>query len=60
MVGLAIVNRLRFVPRLGTPSSATAALRALSWSVAAEQAIGAAILAVVAVLGTWPPAAMRM
>src|SRR5215472_12565951 len=45
MVGLALVNRLRFVPRLGTPGSAIAALRALSWSVAAEQAIGIAILA---------------
>ena len=56
MVGLAIVNRFRLVPRLRGLGPPDIPLRALCRSVIAEQAIGLAILAVVAVLGTWPPA----
>ena len=60
MVGLAFVNRFRLMPRLSRPETATTPLRTLCRSVAAEQALGLAILAVVAVLGTWPPANMAM
>jgi copper resistance protein D len=56
MVGLALVNRFRLLPRLRRDADATVPLRALFRSVVAEQAIGLAILAVVAVFGTWPPA----
>jgi putative copper resistance protein D len=56
MVGLALVNRFRLVPRLSGSGQAIVPLRALYRSVIAEQALGLAILAVVAVLGTWPPA----
>jgi putative copper resistance protein D len=58
MTGLALVNRLRLMPRLGASAAAAVPLRALFRSVIVEQALGAAILAVVAVLGTWPPAIM--
>ena len=51
MVALALVNRLRSL-RACVQDSAK-----LARSVAAEQAIGFAILAIVSVLGTWPPAA---
>ena len=60
MVGLALGNRFRLMPRLSRPGSAIAPLRTLCRSVLAEQAIGLAILAVVSVLGTWPPANMAM
>jgi copper resistance protein D len=56
MVGLALVNRFRLLPRLRTDASGLVPLRALLHSVIAEQALGIAILAVVALLGTWPPA----
>ncbi len=56
MVGLALGNRLLLAPRIGRDAAATAAL---ARSVVAEQALGFAILAVVSVLGTWPPAAMN-
>jgi copper resistance protein D len=56
MVGLALGNRFRLLPRLRQDADAMAPLKALLCSVVAEQAIGIAILAVVAVLGTWPPA----
>lgn len=56
MVGLALVNRFRLMPRLRDAAAAPAALRAIYGSVVTEQAIGIAILAVVATLGTWPPA----
>jgi copper resistance protein D len=55
MVGLALFNRFRLTPRLRDAASAGVALRALCRSVAAEQALGLAILAVVAVLGTMEP-----
>lgn len=60
MVGLALGNRFRLMPRLRGPQEAIVPLRTLARSVLAEQAIGLAILAVVAVLGTWPPANMAM
>jgi copper resistance protein D len=60
MIGLALTNRFRLVPRLSKEENATIPLQALTRSVLAEQAIGLAILAVVAVLGTWPPANMKM
>jgi putative copper resistance protein D len=57
MVALALGNRFRLLPRLGDASANSAStLRALLRSVAIEQMLGLAILAVVAVLGTWPPA----
>jgi putative copper resistance protein D len=58
MVALALLNRFRLLPRLGDRATAPT-LRALARSVAIEQALGLAILAVVAVLGTWPPAISR-
>jgi putative copper resistance protein D len=60
MVGLALVNRFRLVPRLRNAATAIVPLRTLFRSVIAEQAIGLAILGVVAVLGTWPPAIEAM
>ena len=56
MVGLAAINRFVLVPRIareGRPMTGTAALM---WTIGIEQALGLAILAVVSVLGTWPPA----
>ena len=55
MVGLALVNRLRLTPRLSTRPPSPAPLRTLCRSVLAEQALGLAILAVVAVLGISAP-----
>jgi putative copper resistance protein D len=57
MVTLALSNRFRLLPRLGDAAANPAStLRALLRSVAIEQMLGLTILAVVAVLGTWPPA----
>jgi copper resistance protein D len=56
MVATALVNRFRLLPRLRDPAMTANALRSLYVSVIGEQALGLAILAVVAVLGTWPPA----
>ncbi|HEV2187478.1 MAG TPA: copper homeostasis membrane protein CopD [Stellaceae bacterium] len=56
MVCLASVNRFRLMPSVRQAASATVPLRALFRSVVAEQALGLAILVVVAVLGTWEPA----
>jgi copper resistance protein D len=56
MVGLALSNRFRLMPHLRDTTPASVPLRALCRSVAAEQALGLAILAVIAVLGTWEPA----
>jgi putative copper resistance protein D len=60
MVGLALVNRFRLMPRLRDAASAVMPLRALFHSVVVEQALGLVILGVVAVLGTWPPAIHAM
>jgi copper resistance protein D len=53
MVAAASINRFRLAPRIsGDPG----ALRALRRTVALEQSLGLAVLAIVSVLGTWPPA----
>ena len=53
MACVALFNRFRLLPRLRRETQATAAL---ARSVFCEQGLGLAILAVVSVLGTWPPA----
>jgi putative copper resistance protein D len=60
MIGLAFFNRFRLLPRLNDAALASVSLRALCRSVIAEQALGLAILGVVSVLGTWPPAIEAM
>jgi putative copper resistance protein D len=60
MIGLAFINRFRLVPRLSDAALASVSRRTLCRSVIAEQALGVAILGVVSVLGTWPPANMAM
>jgi len=58
MVGIAAVNRLRLTPQLVAVADATAAQRArsaLCRNATIEAALGAAIIAIVAVLGTLPP-----
>jgi putative copper resistance protein D len=56
MVVLALINRFRLLPRLRRESQPSAPIAALARSVLFEQALGFAVLAVVSVLGTWPPA----
>jgi putative copper resistance protein D len=56
MFVLAVINRLRLVPRLCHEPQRSAPIRALACSAVAEQALGFAVLAVVSILGTWPPA----
>jgi putative copper resistance protein D len=59
MVAIAAINRLRFTPRLagGTSTSVTQnALHQLHRNAAIEALAGAAIICIVAVLGTEPPA----
>jgi putative copper export protein len=53
MVVVALVNRFRLAPQI---SSDPAALGALCRTVGLEQGLGLSILAVVSILGTWPPA----
>jgi putative copper resistance protein D len=53
MVVVALINRFHFAPRV---SDEPGALRRLGYTVALEQSLGLAVLAVVSVLGTWPPA----
>lgn len=58
MVGVAAVNRLRLTPRLvadAQPATAHRARRALCRNAAVEATLGAAVIAIVAVLGTLPP-----
>jgi putative copper resistance protein D len=57
MVAIALRNRLQLMPRLSDGD--TAAAGALYRSVLLEQAIGFGILAVVSILGTWPPPFMH-
>jgi len=52
-VFVALVNRFHSAPRVGRDA---AALGALCCTVGLEQGLGLCILAVVSVLGTWPPA----
>ena len=54
MLALAATNRFRLVPRLARGG---AALAPLARAALAELGLGLAVLAAVAVLGTWPPAA---
>ena len=56
MVTVALFNRFRLLPRLRREAQASGAVAALARSVLFEQGLGFAILAVVSVLGTWPPA----
>lgn len=59
MVGIAAVNRLRLTPRLvqnADVQAAQAARRQLSRNATVEATLSAAIIAIVAVLGTLPPA----
>ena len=56
MVVLALINRFRLLPRLRREPPSSAPIAALARSVLFEQALGFAVLAVVSVLGTWPPA----
>ena len=56
MVVLALVNRFRLLPRLRREPQPSAPIAALARSVLFEQALGFAVLAVVSILGTWPPA----
>jgi copper resistance protein D len=56
MVVLALINRFRLLPRLRREPPSSARIAALARSVLFEQALGFAVLAVVSVLGTWPPA----
>jgi len=53
MVGVALVNRLYLAPRI---SDTAGPLRALGRTAALELGLGLLVLAVVSVLGTWPPA----
>jgi len=57
MVGIAALNRLRLTPRLVGDDATPAqdARRALCRNAAIEAALGAAVIAIVAVLGTLPP-----
>jgi putative copper resistance protein D len=58
MVGVAAVNRLRLTPRLvagADAASAQGARRALCRNAAVETVLGAAVIAIVAALGTLPP-----
>jgi copper resistance protein D len=56
MVVVALINRFRLAPRISHDSGT---VRALGRTVALEQSLGLALLAVVSVLGTWPPALNR-
>jgi copper resistance protein D len=53
MVVVALVNRFRLAPRIFHDPPA---LGALSRNILLEQWLGLSILAVISVLGTWPPA----
>ena len=56
MIVIALINRFRLLPRLRREPPSSAPIAALARSVLFEQALGVAVLAVVSVLGTWPPA----
>jgi putative copper resistance protein D len=56
MVGLAVLNRFLLVPRIGQEGRPMTGTTALMWTIGIEQVLGLAIIAVVSVLGTWPPA----
>lgn len=56
LVVVAIINRLVLVPWIGRHGEASTGTAALLWAVGIEQMLGLAIIAVVSVLGTLPPA----
>jgi putative copper resistance protein D len=56
MVAVALFNRFRLLPRLRRGAQASTVADALARSVLFEQGLGFAIVAVVSVLGTLPPA----
>jgi len=53
---LAGVNRSILVPRISREGAPLAGTAALLWTIGLEQGLGLAILAIVSILGTWPPA----
>jgi putative copper export protein len=53
MVVVALINRFRLAPPISHHSGT---IRALVRTVALEQSLGLAVLFIVSVLGTWPPA----
>jgi putative copper resistance protein D len=57
LLAIAVVNRLVLVPWINSEERPWGGTAALSWTIALEQALGLAIIAIVAVLGTLPPAA---
>ncbi len=56
MVVVALTNRFRLAPRLRREPPSSAPTASLARSVIFEQTLGFAVIAVVSVLGTWPPA----
>ena len=56
LVAVAIINRLILVPRIGREKKLSTGTTALFWTVGIEQVLGLAIIAVVSILGTLPPA----
>jgi putative copper resistance protein D len=56
MVAVGSINRFHLAPRI---SNEPGALRTLGRTVAFEQSLGLAVLAVVSILGTWPPGFTR-
>jgi len=56
MVTVALFNRFRLLPHLRREPQPSATIAALTRSVLFEQGLGLSVLAVVSVLGTWPPA----
>jgi putative copper export protein len=53
MVVVGLINRFRLAPRISRDAGA---LGALGRTIAIEQGLSVAVLAIVSVLGTWPPA----
>jgi copper resistance protein D len=56
LVGLAAINRFVLVPRIAWARKPVTDTTALIWTIGIEQGLGLAIIAIVSVLGTWPPA----
>ena len=56
LVAVAIINRVVLVPRIGREGQASTGTTTLLWTIGVEQMLGLAIIAVVSLLGTLPPA----
>src|SRR5260370_19755875 len=56
LLAVAVINRLILVPWIGSGARNSGGATALSWTIAVELLLGLGIIAVVAVLGTLPPA----